>query len=297
MEDCRQVSRRLENDLLRAGEAVIRVPPKLTGQVRRVARTSGKSDPIDALAVARAALREPDLPQARLDGPNREVRLLIDHRDDLVAERTRIENRLRWHLHELEPEVEVPARRLSRYTTLAQVEARLKTQPGLVASIAVDLVQLIRELTVRINRIAVEVHDRVAMLAPTLLQLAGCGPLCAAKIVGETAGVRRFRSRAAFAMHNGTAPVPVWSGSQQRHRLNRGGNRQLNVALHRIALTQLKVPGPARDYVNKRIAQGNTKTEAVRALRRRLSDEVYRRLLRDEQPTHIAATAATSAAA
>ena len=103
LEDCRHLSRRLERDLVAAGEAVVRVPPKLMAGARRSGREPGKSDPIDALAVARAALREPDLPVARLDGPEREVRLLVDHREDLVAERTRAQNRLRWHLHELLP--------------------------------------------------------------------------------------------------------------------------------------------------------------------------------------------------
>jgi transposase len=115
------------------------------------------------------------------------------------------------------------------------------------------------------------------------MELSGCGALCAAKVVGEAAGVSRFRSRAAFAMNNGTAPVQASSGNQQRHRLNRGGNRQLNVAMHRIAITQLSRPGPAKDYVAKRLAAGNTKTEAIRALKRHISDEVYRRLLQDER--------------
>jgi transposase len=100
VEDCRHLSRRLERDLLAAGEQVTRVPAKLMAHVRGSARTYGKSDPIDALAVARAVLREPNLPTARLDGPDRDVRLLTDHRDGLVAERTRVINRLRWHLHE-----------------------------------------------------------------------------------------------------------------------------------------------------------------------------------------------------
>ncbi len=103
VEDCRHLSRRLERDLLGAGERVVRVPPKLMAHARDAARSYGKSDPIDALAVARAALREPDLPTAQLDGPARDVRLLVDHRDDLVAERTRAINRLRWHLHEVDP--------------------------------------------------------------------------------------------------------------------------------------------------------------------------------------------------
>src|SRR5258708_10645477 len=97
IEDCRHLTRRLERDLIAAGESVVRVPPKLMAHVRDAARSFGKSDPIDALAVARAALREPDLPIARLDGVERELRLLVDHRGDLVAERTRIISRLPRH--------------------------------------------------------------------------------------------------------------------------------------------------------------------------------------------------------
>ena len=103
IEDCRALSRRLEADLLKLGEQVVRVPPKMMAGVRRSARTRGKSDPIDALAVARAALREPDLPVAQLDGPSRELRLLVDYRESLVKDRTAAQNRLRWRLHELEP--------------------------------------------------------------------------------------------------------------------------------------------------------------------------------------------------
>ena len=122
----------------------------------------------------------------------------------------------------------------------------------------------------------------MAGLAPTLLALEGCGPLTAAKLVGEAAGIGRFRSRAAFARHNGTAPVPVWSANTGRHRLSRTGNRQLNLALHRIAVTQIRLDGRGRDYLAKRMAAGDSKTEAIRALRRRISDEVYRRMRHDE---------------
>ena len=100
-----------------------------------------------------------------------------------------------------------------------------------------------------------------------------------------TAGAARFRSKAAFARWNGTAPIPVWSGNDTRHRLNRGGNRQVNAALHRIALTQWRGVGPGRAYVQHRLGAGSTKTEALRLLRRRLSDEVFRRLLSDETLT------------
>jgi transposase len=134
VEDRRHLSRRLERDLLGAGEVVLRVPPKLMAGARRAAREPGKSDPIDALAVARAALREPDLPVARLDGIERELRLLVDYRDDLVAERTRIMNRLRWHLHELSPGDEPAPRSLARRHVLDALEARLAGMDGTVAA-------------------------------------------------------------------------------------------------------------------------------------------------------------------
>ena len=295
LEDCRHLSRRLSSDLLVAGERVIRVPPKLMAGARRSSREPGKSDPIDALAVARAALRE-DLPVATLDGPERELRLLIDHRDDLVAERTRAQNRLRWHLHELDPGHEPTPRSLDRGVVLAALDRDLAEAPGTVARIARELVARIRALTATINALEREITRLVADLAPSLLTLVGCGPLTAAKLIGETAGVGRFRSRAAFARHNGSAPLPVWSANTERHRLSRTGNRQLNVALHRIAITQLQREGPGRTYLEHRRRQGDTKTEAIRALRRRISDEVFRRMRHDEaaraaRPTGLAAAA------
>jgi transposase len=155
VEDCRHLSRRLERDLLGAGQQVVRVPPKLMAHARTAARTYGKSDPIDALAVARAALREPELPVARLDGPAREIRLLVDHRDDLVAERTRVINRLRWHLHELDPSWHPPARSLSRApaTHLAATEAFLSRLDGMVARLAGQLLARVRELNAQIDQL------------------------------------------------------------------------------------------------------------------------------------------------
>jgi transposase len=295
LEDCRHLSRRLSTDLLRAGEAVVRVPPKLMAGARRSSREPGKSDPIDALAVARAALRE-DLPAATLDGPERDVRLLVDHRDDLVAERTRAQNRLRWHLHELDPGNEPGPRSLDRAVVLDALERDLAAAPGTVGRLARELVVRIRALTVTINEVEREIGRLVAGLAASLLELVGCGPLTAAKLVGETAGVGRFRSAAAFARHNGSAPVPVWSGNTIRHRLSRTGNRQLNLALHRIAITQLQREGPGRTYLDHRRAMGDTKPEAIRALRRRISDEVFRRMRHDEaartaSPSGLAAAA------
>jgi transposase len=177
VEDCRHVSTRLERALLAAGQMVVRVPPKLMANARSSARTRGKSDPIDALAIARAALQEPDLPIASHDELSREVRLLCDHREDLVAERTRMQKGLRWHLHELDPELDPVARGLNRKTN--------------------------------------------------------------------------------------------------RHRLARGGNRQLNAALHRIALTQIRLEGPGKLYFQRRRDNGDTTMEALRALKRRLARVVF----------------------
>jgi transposase len=282
VEDCRHLSRRLERDLLAAGEELVRVPPRLMAQVRRSARERGKSDPIDATSIARAAQREDNLPLAHLDGPERDLRLLVDHREDLVAERTRMQNRLHWHLHELDPTVELGKQSLDRSVVLDRVAALAASHQGTVARIAAELVARIRDLTVSIKGLEKEITAMVGALAPTLLALRGCGPLSAAKILGETADVRRFSDRARFARFNGTAPIPVWSSNKVRVRLNRGGNRQVNAALHRIAITQMR-GGLGNAYLESRIAAGNTKTEAIRALRRRISDEVYRRLQADQQ--------------
>lgn len=288
VEDCRHLSRRLEADLLAAGAVIVRVPPKMMAHARDAARTYGKSDPIDALAVARAAWREPDLPVARLDGPSRDLRLLVDHREDLVRERTSQVNRLRWHLHELDPAWDPAPRSLVRFKHLDAVASRLEGLDGTVAFIARELVAKIRELSVGANELERRIVETVSDLAPVLLGMAGVGALTAAKIVGETADVRRFRSKDAFARHNGTAPLPVWSGNKVRHRLSRTGNRQLNAALHRIAVTQMRIHNDAKAYLERRIGMGNTKTEAIRALKRKLSDVVYRRLLADTEATAMA---------
>ena len=283
VEDCRHLSRRLEADLLASGEEIVRVPPKLMAHARDAARTYGKSDPIDALAVARAAWREPDLPVARLDGASRDLRLLVDHREDLIRERTSQINRLRWHLHELDPSWDPAPRSLVRFKHLDVTAARLEDIEGTLAWVAGDLVGRIREITVAANELERRITAGVGIVAPTLLAVPGVGALTAAKIVAETADVRRFRSKDCFARHNGTAPLPVWSANKVRHRLSRTGNRQLNAALHRIAITQMRIHEPAKAYLDRRIAMGNTKTEAIRSLKRHLSDVVFRALLADAE--------------
>jgi transposase len=290
VEDCRQVSRRLERDLLAVGERIVRVPPKLMAATRTSVRAPGKSDPVDALAVARAAQREPDLPTARLDEPTRELKLLVDHREDLVAERTRVQNRLRWHAHELDPELQVPAGAMDQTVWLDQISRRLRQhldqQPCAVSvvlvAIVAELVDRVRALTTQVDELTRQIAGRVQRQAPQLLTLAGYGPLCAAKLLVETADVRRFKPDAAFAMHAGVAPIPASSGKLHRHRLNRGGNRQLNAALHRIAVTQLRVSPRAQAFRQRRLTGGSTRAEALRALKRQLARRVYH-LLHDAQ--------------
>jgi transposase len=293
VEDCRHVTGRLERDLLAAGERVVRVPPRLMAGARAAVRALGKSDPIDALAVARAALREPDLPAAGHDQGSWEVKLLVDHREHLVAARTRTINRLRWHLHQLDPDLEHAARRLPG-ADLERVAAWLSSAPSSVqVGICQELVATIQTLTARIDQLGTNLQRRVARLAPNLLGLPGCGVLTAAKLIAETAGVTRFRSEACFAMHAGVAPIPVSSGRSDRHRLCRGGNRQLNSAVHRIAITQLRLAGPGQSYYRRRRAKGDGAGEVIRALKRRIARAVYQQLKPAEQrPRTTSATAA-----
>ena len=277
--DCRQLSRRLEHELLGAGEAMVRVPPKLMAHARDGARTFGKSDPIAALAVARAALREPDLPTARLGGDARAVRMLVDHREDLVSQRTRIINRIRWHLHELDPEFRVPLRCLDLPRSLQAIAQLLAKHQGLVARLATELADRCAELPCRIDALEREIASLVTELAPSLLAIQGCGPLSAAKLLGETAGVSRFRSPDAFARHNGTAPLLVWSSNRVRHRLSRTGNRQINAAIHCIAVTQAHWSPEARAYLERRRQSCDTKMESLRVLKRRPSEVLFRAIL------------------
>jgi transposase len=287
LEDCRQVSGRPERFLVGRGERVVRVPPKPMAGARRSARQRGKSDAIDALAVARAALREPGLPAARLEGSSRAIRLLLDHREDLVAERTRIQNRLRWHPHEIDPELEPPTGSLNSLSLLERLARRLARRDQSVrVRICRELVARCRELTREANRREAEIAALVRRQAPQLLALPGCGALTAAKLIGEVAGVERFRTDAQLAMHAGVAPLDASPGRHQRHRLNRSGNRQLNCALHRIAVTQKRSHAPAKQYPARREAEGKTNRQALRALKRHIARRVFNILTLTANPTN-----------
>ena len=282
VEDCRHLSRRLERDLLSAGERIVRVPPKLMANTRDGGRSYGKSDAIDALAVARAALREPDLPQAGLDGPERELRLLVDHREDLVGERTRAINRLRWHLHELDPALERNAGRLSR-RSLQKLASSLEGWEG---------------------------HRRSARARACRALHRARHPDCRARARDRRAR-RNVRAGAAFDLRlrnthrrqdprrdgrHRTLPLPRRIRPTQRHR---PAARLVRAAPppppqpHRQPAAQrgaapdrahpIAMAPAAKDLLARRRANGDAGLEALRVLKRRLSDVVYRAQLKDAQ--------------
>jgi transposase len=280
VEDCRQLTRWLERQLLSLGEDLVRVPPKLTVPERRAGRTRGKSDPIDALAIARAALREPGLSRPRPDEQRyREIKLLVDHREDLVDQRRRTQQRLRWHLFQLDPTFAVPLRMLGRGSHLERVSRWLtRRDQELQVRLARELVSNCRSLNRAIAELDQELGQRVKTNAPGLLELPGCAAVTAAKLLAEIGPIDRFKSDAQLARHSGVAPLEASSVRIQRHRLDRGGNRQLNAALYRIAITQARIHPGARDYLERKRAEGKSRREAIRCLKRQLVRVVFQTL-------------------
>jgi len=281
IEDCRHVSGSLERFLLSRGERVVRVPPKMMGQSRRGERTRGKSDQIDAAAIARAAIKEgPEtLPAAHLDEKALQLKLLLDHREDLVRARSSDQQRLRWHLHDLWPDYEIPAGALDRLVWLDRIAGRLaRAEQTTRVAIARELVVEIRRRTRRASELQRQITALAGDYAPRLLELPGCAGLTAAKLIAETAGAERFSSDAKLARLAGVAPIPASSGKTNRHRLDRGGNRQLNAAFHRIAVTQGRIHPAAREFLARKEAEGKGRMEALRCLKRHLVRAVWNAL-------------------
>ena len=261
IEDCRHVSGAFERFLVARGERVVRVAPKHMAGARRSARERGKSDSIDAFAVARAALKEgiENLPAHTWTGGRSISACSSDHRDDLVHARTQDQQRLRWHLHDIWPELEIPSGALDTAKWLGTISRRLaRAEQTMRTRIARELVRQIAARTTRINELERELARLVADYAPQLLAEPGCGPLTAAKLVGEIAGADRFATDAKLARTSGTAPIPASSGDTHRHRLDRGGNRQLNCALHRLAINKGKWDPAATAYLERKQAEGKT---------------------------------------
>jgi transposase len=287
IEDCRHVSGPLERFLLGHGQRVARLAPHLMADARRTVRQRGKSDPIDALAVARAALREglDSLPRAELSGPEIDIRRLVIHRERLIRIRTAQINELRWELHDLWPELEIPKRRLILPSWQQRIRRRLTDAPQTVQlQIARDEITRIIALTKTINQLGDQLTTLVQQTAPDLLALKGMGPLIAAKLIGEIAGIHRFPTDAKLARQAGCAPVPVSSGRTDRHRLDRGGNRQLNHAIHLLALCRSRHHPQTADYLARQRANGKTHTEAMRNLKRQLIRLIWRLLTPHHTP-------------
>jgi transposase len=280
VEDCRHVSGRLERGLVASGDRVVRVAPALTDSSRKAVRQAGKSDPIDATAIARAALREgvDSLPVAFLDEQAHEIRGLTDYRDQLISERIRLVNRLRWHLVQIAPELE------------AQVRPQGMIGPRIRAMVSRGLARLPRSPQVRVAKAILkrineiyreegELLDELKVLiethCPALLAEHGCGTVTAAIIIGHTAGAKRFPTDARFARHAGVAPIPASSGNTQRHRLHRGGDRQLNRAIHIIAFSRARTDPATQAYLQRKHAEGKSKLEAIRCLKRHIARRIW----------------------
>jgi transposase len=197
-----------------------------------------------------------------------------------VGQRTATVNRLVWRVHELDPARSLGTLRYPKHR--AALRDWLAAQPGIVAELARDELADIARLTEDIDALEKRLTRRVREVAPHLYGMPGCGALTAAKIMGETALITRFSKEAAFAQHAGVAPIPYSSGATSGTvRRTKYGNRQLNSALHRIAVTQVRLDGPGRAYRQKRLDHGDTRAMATRALKRRICRAVYGHLRQD----------------
>ena len=271
----------LAQTLLAAGESVFEVPATLTARERRRLRGHGKSDPGDALAIARVAARETTLPIVQAWTSTDDLRLIVVARDELLAERTRVANRLHADLLVLEPGYGDRVPNLVAARHLGAVARLLGGKTDVRAQLAKTRLARLRTIDRQVALFESQLGVLVATSGSTLPSLPGIGVLVAAKLIGEVGDVRRLRSAAAFASYSGTAPVPASSGQTQRHRLNRGGNRQLNRALHTMALVQIRTHPLAQAFIARRTAEGKSWREATRCLKRHLADVVYRTMKSD----------------
>src|SRR5215218_7888146 len=282
VEGARGVGAGLAQRLVADGEPVLDVPARLSARVRALGGGSGrKTDDADAFAVAVAGLRARDLQMVRPDDTVEILRLLSTRRQEVVAQRIATVNRLHDVLCQLIPGG--AKRHLSATRARQQLSAvRPRDAVGKARKqLALDYLGELERLDARLKELKKSLAEVLDEHPSTLRQVNGVGPINAAKILAETGDVRRFPSRHHFASYTGTAPIDVSSGDNNRHRLNRGGNRRLNHALHIAAVVQFRMPGPGQDYYRQKRDQGKTHLEALRCLKRRLSDVVYRHLVDD----------------
>ncbi len=273
----------LAQQLVAAGEDVVDVPATLASRVRVLASgRSNKNDPNDALSVAVAALRTPSLRPVETADHAEVLRLLAKRNTDLGDQRTRVVCRLHAQLAELAPGgIAKELYASDALSLLAKVRPATPVQRAR-HELALELLDDVRRLDARLEEPHRRIRTAVRASETSLTELFGVGPIIACMLIGYAGDVRRFRSRDRFAAYNGTAPVEFSSGGRVVHRLSQRGNRQLNHALHLAAVCQIRQPhSEGRAYFDRKVAEGKTKKEALRALKRRVSNAVYRRLLAD----------------
>jgi transposase len=264
------------------GADVVLVPSRLSA--REAARNSkrGKTDQGDAVAIARVLQREERLPQFRSGGHAEDLKLLVDYRDQLQSERTRTANRLHADLSIAYPGYQrTIGRALTSRRALTAVTELIADDHSVRAQLARERLSRLAAISDELKALAARLEVTVAAADSTLTEVVGVSTVVAARLIGEIGDIRRFPTPAAFAAGNGTAPLDASSGRHERHRLNRGGNRRLNRALYVIAITQTRHEPRAVDYLARKRAAGKTRREALRCLKRRLSDVIYRTMLTD----------------
>ena len=286
MENARGLGRHLAGRLAATGETVVDVPPKLSARVRVLSSGNArKNDGLDALATALAASRNERLAAMDPEADSEVLRLLSERREDLVAERTRALNRLHGLLRDLLPGG--VAGKLSADRAARILRGGMRSQgcasDRLRRRLASEVLRDVRMLDRKIVDLNTRVEAEVEASRTTLPEIFGVGPILAATILGAVGDVGRFPTKAHFASYSGTAPVEASSGKVVRHRLSLGGNRKLNYALHMVATSQARSNALGGAYYRKKLAEGKSRKEALRCLKRRISDAVYKSLVADLQ--------------
>ncbi|MGH8983526.1 MAG: IS110 family transposase [Acidimicrobiia bacterium] len=272
----------LAQQLVAVGETVLDVPPKLSARVRLLDNArADKTDAHDARSAAVVALRHSRLRTVAVEDHSAVLRLFAKRHHDLVAHRTRAVCRLHTVLCQLVagglPKHLSAARAAGELRRIRPTDAIGCERRRLAAELVAEVRRVDRDLAELKARITVAVRSSTT----TVTHVVGVGPIMAAYLIGYSGDVRRFPTAGHYARYNGTAPIEASSGPNARHRLNPRGNRQLNHALHIAAVTQVRNDTPGRAYYQRKQTEGKTRKEALRALKRRLSDAVYRQLLTD----------------
>jgi len=271
----------LAQHLVAGGWDVKEVPGQLVKQIRR-ALAKGKNDSLDALLIARVVVREKNLPPPPLKGVTHDLKALVDHRETLLREATRHRNRAHAMLTQLRPGYwrVVPA--LTSVRRLQAARRLVEDDAGVRAELLRDTLARVEELQSSAKMIERQIEALVKASGTSLTDIIGVSVITAARILAELRDVGRVSNQSAFGALTGTAPVPASSGKTDRWRLNRGGNRQLNRAIHTIALTQISHDPRAREYLDRKREAGKSRKDAMRCLKRHLARVVYRRLVADQ---------------